>query len=247
MACQWTTSRFHDQECAHYFDCPSHTVERRVPSDQPEEQAESPPLVFPTEELPYDLYGDGDNSSHNSPSEASQPDITAVTESPAGETSLGDTMASPGSPELAPMTTPLPHKPRDSEAIEQREGSQSSFSFPQRQASVASSFDPHSDMERDDETPNLASGPLPGPSQPSTAQNQTSSPSASPGGYPARRHSAQVSPQGIPRQPQPRPQEGTSRRPSDFVLPRWQPDAEVTYCPICQTQFSFFVRKHHCR
>jgi hypothetical protein len=30
-------------------------------------------------------------------------------------------------------------------------------------------------------------------------------------------------------------------------LPRWQPDAEVTYCPICHTQFSFFVRKHHCR
>jgi FYVE zinc finger len=50
----------------------------------------------------------------------------------------------------------------------------------------------------------------------------------------------------------------------DFVLPRWQPDAEVTFCPICRTQFSkfacprllyaaltnrvgFFVRKHHCR
>jgi hypothetical protein len=32
-----------------------------------------------------------------------------------------------------------------------------------------------------------------------------------------------------------------------IVLPRWQPDAEVTYCPICRTQFSFFVRKHHCR
>lgn len=29
--------------------------------------------------------------------------------------------------------------------------------------------------------------------------------------------------------------------------PRWQPDAEVTYCPICLTQFSFFIRKHHCR
>lgn len=29
--------------------------------------------------------------------------------------------------------------------------------------------------------------------------------------------------------------------------PRWQPDAEVTYCPICRTQFSFFIRKHHCR
>lgn len=36
-------------------------------------------------------------------------------------------------------------------------------------------------------------------------------------------------------------------RSPDFVLPRWQPDAEVTYCPICKTQFSIFVRKHHCR
>lgn len=33
----------------------------------------------------------------------------------------------------------------------------------------------------------------------------------------------------------------------EIVLPRWQSDAEVTYCPICRTQFSFFVRKHHCR
>jgi hypothetical protein len=35
--------------------------------------------------------------------------------------------------------------------------------------------------------------------------------------------------------------------PSEIVLPRWQPDSEVTYCPFCGTQFSFFVRKHHCR
>ncbi|KYK58288.1 hypothetical protein DCS_05301 [Drechmeria coniospora] len=32
-----------------------------------------------------------------------------------------------------------------------------------------------------------------------------------------------------------------------FVLPRWQPDSEATLCPICQAQFSIFVRKHHCR
>ncbi len=37
------------------------------------------------------------------------------------------------------------------------------------------------------------------------------------------------------------------RSPLEFALPRWQPDAEVTYCPICGTQFGFFVRKHHCR
>jgi hypothetical protein len=35
--------------------------------------------------------------------------------------------------------------------------------------------------------------------------------------------------------------------PADFQLPRWQPDAEVTYCPICNSQFNIFVRKHHCR
>ncbi|KAL2165255.1 hypothetical protein VTH06DRAFT_552 [Thermothelomyces fergusii] len=33
----------------------------------------------------------------------------------------------------------------------------------------------------------------------------------------------------------------------EVVLPRWQPDSEQTYCPICGTQFSIFVRKHHCR
>lgn len=38
-----------------------------------------------------------------------------------------------------------------------------------------------------------------------------------------------------------------SGRNNSIVLPRWQPDAEVTYCPICSTQFSFFNRKHHCR
>lgn len=30
-------------------------------------------------------------------------------------------------------------------------------------------------------------------------------------------------------------------------VPRWQPDSEVTSCPICGTVFSFWYRKHHCR
>ncbi|KAK6340387.1 hypothetical protein TWF730_002146 [Orbilia blumenaviensis] len=30
-------------------------------------------------------------------------------------------------------------------------------------------------------------------------------------------------------------------------VPPWQPDSEVTSCPICRTGFSFFYRKHHCR
>jgi len=37
------------------------------------------------------------------------------------------------------------------------------------------------------------------------------------------------------------------RRSREITLPRWQPDIEVSKCPICNTTFSFWYRKHHCR
>ncbi|MCJ1350191.1 MAG: hypothetical protein MMC33_000172 [Icmadophila ericetorum] len=33
----------------------------------------------------------------------------------------------------------------------------------------------------------------------------------------------------------------------EIVLPRWQPDHEVSECPICGKVFAFWFRKHHCR
>ncbi|EAW10959.1 phosphatidylinositol-3-phosphate-binding ubiquitin-protein ligase [Aspergillus clavatus NRRL 1] len=33
----------------------------------------------------------------------------------------------------------------------------------------------------------------------------------------------------------------------EYTRPRWQPDSEVTNCPICGAAFSFWYRKHHCR
>ena len=38
-----------------------------------------------------------------------------------------------------------------------------------------------------------------------------------------------------------------NRRSQDFTLPRWQPDNEVSSCPICGAQFSLLWRRHHCR
>jgi hypothetical protein len=37
------------------------------------------------------------------------------------------------------------------------------------------------------------------------------------------------------------------RRQSDIVLPPWQPDSEVSQCPVCKKPFTFLYRKHHCR
>ncbi|OOF90984.1 hypothetical protein ASPCADRAFT_58352 [Aspergillus carbonarius ITEM 5010] len=33
----------------------------------------------------------------------------------------------------------------------------------------------------------------------------------------------------------------------EYIRPHWQPDVEVTKCPICGSNFSFWYRKHHCR
>ncbi len=33
----------------------------------------------------------------------------------------------------------------------------------------------------------------------------------------------------------------------EIILPKWQPDSEISECPICSRQFTFWFRKHHCR
>ncbi|KAL3424866.1 FYVE zinc finger protein [Phlyctema vagabunda] len=53
---------------------------------------------------------------------------------------------------------------------------------------------------------------------------------------------------GIPQtRSSPSPMPPRRRTSTEIVRARWQPDAEVTYCPICHTQFGWVVRKHHCR
>lgn len=56
-----------------------------------------------------------------------------------------------------------------------------------------------------------------------------------------------------PTQPEPvRPELSRAQRTSSncsrgYVVPRWQPDADVSECPICHRQFGWLFRKHHCR
>ena len=38
-----------------------------------------------------------------------------------------------------------------------------------------------------------------------------------------------------------------NRRSREIPPPRWEPDAEVSKCPYCKKNFSFWYRKHHCR
>ncbi|KAL8798042.1 MAG: hypothetical protein Q9182_007010 [Xanthomendoza sp. 2 TL-2023] len=49
----------------------------------------------------------------------------------------------------------------------------------------------------------------------------------------------------LPRRPDVPPSSNQDSR--EITLPRWQPDSEVTRCPICSTNFGFWYRKHHCR
>ena len=51
----------------------------------------------------------------------------------------------------------------------------------------------------------------------------------------------------LPRTTRPTVPTVASRRQSELVLPRWQPDSDVSQCPVCHNQFTFWYRKHHCR
>ena len=56
--------------------------------------------------------------------------------------------------------------------------------------------------------------------------------------------------QGSRERPLPRPpsiETLQNRRSREITLPRWQPDAEVSRCPICGNAFTIWYRRHHCR
>ncbi|KAM7194273.1 FYVE zinc finger domain containing protein [Naviculisporaceae sp. PSN 640] len=250
--CRWRTTRFHDQECSRYFDCPSHIVERALShseedhedEDEDEHQAQEQEQAR-HEQRERQEQGDG-NMADRDEHRASPGTVSPVSEDNGID----------GGPRLASRETvsPLPDAPATSDTGPLAGGDDDEIEI-----TGSRTISREVEVVRPSARTRAASGTAENPidlrddSLPQTpSRNQPRYPGG--GELPPLPHSAQqpgtvaemeISPprNARTRGLRPRP----SPRSPDFVLPRWQPDAEVTYCPICRTQFSTWVRKHHCR
>lgn len=248
--CRFRTTTFHDRECARYFDCPSHIVERRLSVD---DSAEDEATHRSDDE---DDIRNHPPSNHQSLDAQENPDL--YTSSPRPEST--EDQEEPQLPGTTDHTEPSPD-------TENRVTTTDTTSRPEarpegRQPDL--SQDEVGSGSHDRRTNDGAGLQVATPTElgrPATDtrledQNQTD-PAARPQFryLPVSREITEDlfqtpgndnAERGLPPPPRPQYLEG-GRRTSDIQLPRWQPDAEVTLCPICHTQFSFFVRKHHCR
>ena len=250
--CRWRTAEYHDQECSRYFDCPSHVVDRRLSDDEGSGRVENRPGqdVSPLSESededmqePSDMEAEspepsaaGSSSSVDAASPASgnltlrealdlRADDTPTAES--GATNEPPSLQEPRTlPEVidltsSPLDTPSQPIPiyRDGTSTVELDGDNGED---RASSSAALTAIPTQEAQsRDSSTSRRPEPPLP----PIPSERRASAAGTQTSGTSSRR--AGDSP--------------------DIVLPRWQPDAEVTFCPICHTQFSIFVRKHHCR
>lgn len=237
--CPWRTPRFNDRECERYFDCPTHIVERALTeSDHHDEHQD-------------ESHGEGTQESGTTPEQVQHQAETGNTSSP-GEGQNNNDDVGPGqafpssgggstpSVNISTASEPAVPEPSVPQEVSDRPATYTSNS------SLQPSTQP-GEEERETPGPTLTSelpirGPMLSSSGPAEPQaTNTSTPSPSPAPRLVSRPTAAVpssTPPAAPTQPPAPPQ---------IVLPRWQPDSEVTYCPICGTQFSIFVRKHHCR
>ncbi|KAH8675542.1 FYVE zinc finger-domain-containing protein [Xylariales sp. PMI_506] len=251
--CPFRTSQFHDHECSRYLDCPTHFTERSIvdnatdnDEDQgdhiadeaeivvEEEMVEQPPPPSRTQEEDDPII----TSSHAPsqleetaivPTEGSAPEIeSSGTESSEMDTAVESSSREPSVDVAANVSTPsLGMNLREAllapdDSYTREDGTDDAEDT--EDTSDVSTPVPASEAESPAPPPRLPEEPrLSEPSQAEDdVQRQTSSAGATAVARPRRLE-------------------------SDITLPRWQPDEEVTYCPICLSQFSFFVRKHHCR
>jgi len=239
--CRYRTTRFHDQECARYFDCPTHLVERVLSDagededgeDQQEHREESHDVVMSEageeEEEDDEIAGGEDvGDAVHEEAERDRPEGSPVMEAeevrPATPHMPGDTA---DNPIVLEDSTPAPSR------IDRRPEPRQVASGGRAEAGPSSAGAPAS-------LQHIAAFEAPQISRMTSLQDSLSM---------ASQRQAQVPTLAQIHRPMEAQMAATAVRsgPPEFAVPRWQPDAEVTYCPICHTQFSIFVRKHHCR
>ncbi|KAM0250556.1 hypothetical protein ACHAQJ_008566 [Trichoderma viride] len=249
FSCRWRTSDFHDQECYRYFDCPSHLVERRLsvddtgePSHERESAAEATEIqadnVSPRTSIDQLAEQDQDDTA----TEPQRGEDTLIAGPPRSLSGIASGLATeregtstartrPVDPAALPVrTSSLPIRTRvPSRSIDLRPAGQSSSDI----------WGESSDHSSRGFSASASAADLSDNSSPRmSARDQLSAMYAVDvdrmASESALHHSLIRSSE-------------RERAESAVVLPRWQPDGEVTYCPICRTQFSIFVRKHHCR
>lgn len=257
-SCRWRTAEFHDQECERYFDCPSHTVERRLSVD--------------------DTAGPSDQVASESTAEATGPRQDSVSPRASLDDSsashYGDTTTEPQQSDDTPVPDPaVPLSGISSGLAAEREGGSPTSSAPANPVSSPSRFSSlpirtrvpsrsidlrssdfgsngwgeSSDQGSRAYTASASAGDLSESSSPRmSARDQLSAVYGNDTNQSGLLETL-FGPSERDRERERELDEERERTESAVVLPRWQPDAEVTYCPICRTQFSIFVRKHHCR
>ncbi|KAI1376298.1 FYVE-domain-containing protein [Hypoxylon crocopeplum] len=228
-ACPYQSSEFPSYECSRYHDCPTHLIERNV-----EDYDATSSQFVQQEATPEQLNGVGGDGvdTEDLSSESSRPDTSPnrqVLASDAHPSQVDSTSTALEHINSASPTTtshteqePVAEEPGITlrEALHQTAESLGGLSMEDRTQSPSTLNESQSllrDAGQNSTTPPVA----PSESQRSTSSLNLAAPPFSP--------------------------RSERRSPQEFALPRWQPDSEVTYCPICHTQFSFFVRKHHCR
>ena len=221
--CCWRTDEFYDQECSRYFDCPSHHVERILSdSESSADEEETAPIDNAEHESSDADHDDNHNDHRNLPLPIRSDSISSTSSSDLGHPSPADNLPSSSHPATTPGGGGSSSGPP-------REASTLSLDLPVRTSSLQS---PSSLPPTTSSDSNVPPTPTPEPNESPTLHEAEA------------HHTLEPSPPTF--SPTSRPG-GPPRNFSDILLPRWQPDSEVTFCPICRTQFSFFVRKHHCR
>lgn len=224
-SCPYRDLHFHDQECSRYFDCPTHILRRDgTGAVGPEDPSPGTEGIPPT----WDPELAGIQTPQRPPSQQRDDDSTAAS----------PVQAQPPGHAVASSSFSPPHP-----ASQQRATGAGAMTLMEALHDTRTPSSPAQTVDTE-----VAPAQISSPRQPSSASlrglRPTSSRSSLGGNdpeFPPAQHPVQgQAPQRVPwlSQPMVAP---------DFALPRWQPDAEVTFCPICRTQFSIFVRKHHCR